>query len=490
MNTLYKVIILLYFIEISKSYLIVPLKYININATNNDIKTNYLSKLYSNNLYVNMSIGSNKEEIKGILDMGQVGFFIYENAYNYNSSSSFMRDNKTKNFYKRNNEEGYISNDTLCIYNLKDLNEPKIEKCNNENVVRFTLLKKDQKNLEQNIYENYAIVGLQLNDYFDENVMPLFIHSFKKADLIEYYIFSFIFNKEDINNDIIGYLLLGNDYEESEDIEIKQFSAVRKFGYPFWFFSFNQICVGLNNSYDTSSQNKFQSFHYKEVELVGSLPYIVGIYEYNIYIKFNFFYDLLSKKICNYTSVPINPDYSTFVCDSKSELFIEAFNTKFPKLYFQHNESNTTFILDKEDLFTYNLYNKSDNLIYFLVFFYNHNGQYDDITKFKLGIPFFKKYKFSFNTDARIIKYYEKVTNNNKNENNNSTDKENNYIAIKIIIIIFLLIIFFGLGVIFHKIITKSSRKKKANELDDDYEYPIINKNEKNNIVDINKEDE
>ena len=148
MNTLYKVIILLYFIEISKSYLIVPLKYININATNNDIKTNYLSKLYSNNLYVNMSIGSNKEEIKGILDMGQVGFFIYENAYNYNSSSSFMRDNKTKNFYKRNNEEGYISNDTLCIYNLKDLNEPKIEKCNNENVVRFTLLKKDQKNLE------------------------------------------------------------------------------------------------------------------------------------------------------------------------------------------------------------------------------------------------------------------------------------------------------------------------------------------------------
>ena len=171
-------------------------------------------------------------------------------------------------------------------------------------------------------------------------------------------------------------------------------------------------------------------------------------------------------------------------------MFIEAFNTKFPKLYFQHNESNTTFILDKEDLFTYNLYNKSDNLIYFLVFFYNHNGQYDDITKFKLGIPFFKKYKFSFNTDARIIKYYEKVTNNNKNENNNSTDKENNYIAIKIIIIIFLLIIFFGLGVIFHKIITKSSRKKKANELDDDYEYPIINKNEKNNIVDINKEDE
>ena len=487
MNIYY--IILLYFIEVAKTYLIVPLKFTNINASNDEIKTNYLSRLYSAYLYSNMSIGSNKEEIKGILDMEQIGFFIYENAYNYNSSSSFLKDNKTNQYYKRNNEEGFLSNDTLCIYNIKDINNPKIEKCNNENVVKFVLLKKEQKNIEQNIYENYSIIGLQLNNYYDENNMPLFINSFKKADLIEYYIFSFLFNKEDINNEIVGYLLLGYEYEESDDIEIKQFSSINKYGHSFWFISFDIICAGLNNSYDTSTQNLFFSFHSLDAELVGSLPFVVGTYDYNMYIKFHFFYYLLLEKICNYTAVPLNPDYSTYVCDSKSESFIKDYNTKFPKLYFQHNESNTTFILDKGDLFSYNLYNESDNLIYFLVFFYNHSGQYDAIKRLKLGMPFFKKYKFSFNTDAKIIKYYEKVVNKNKKDKN-EIEEEKNYTAIKIIIIILLLIIFFGLGVLFHKIITKSKRKKKANELDDDYEYPIINHNkEDNNDLGVNKED-
>ena len=471
MNIYYNLIILLYFIKLSKAYLIIPLKFTNINATIDDIKTNYLSKIYSDNLYLNISIGTNNETIKGLLDMGQVGFYIYENAYNYNSSSSFMKDNKTISFNKRNYEKGYISNDTLCIYNIKDITKPKIEKCTgNNNIIKFALL----KHIEDNIYANYSIVGLQQNDYYDENSVPLFIHSLKKGDLIDSYTFSFSFNnkekkekdkdkdKGDINNnEIIGYLFLGYEYEENEEFEIKQFSSVRKFGNPFWFISFSEICVGLNNSYDTSSQNKYQSFHYTEVELIGSLPYLVGIYEYNIYIKFHFFYDFLSSKICNYTGVPLNPDYSTFVCDSKSEIFMNALNTKFPKLYFIYNETNTTFILDKEDLFTYNLYNESDNLIYFLVFFYNHNGQYDDITKFKLGMPFFKKYKLSFNSDARIIKYYEKVNNKKKEEEKNIKNNEKVYLVIKIIVIIVLLIIFFGLGFLFHRIITKTPRKKR-----------------------------
>jgi hypothetical protein len=399
-----------------------------------------------------------------------------------------MKDNKTISFYKKNYEKGYISNDTICIYNIKDINKPIIEKCKNNNITRFALL----NNIEDNIYENYSIVGLQQNDYYDENSVPLFIHSLKKSDLIDSYTFSFIYNNNkdagDINN-IEGYLLLGYEYEETEEYEIKQFSTVRKSGYPLWSITFDQICVGLNNSYDTSSQNKYQSFYYKEVELIGSLPYLVGIYEYNVYIKFKFFYNLLTAKICNYTSVPLNPDYSTFICDSKSELFINEFKS-FPKLYFIYNETNTTFVLDKEDLFTYNLYNKSDNLIYFLVFFYNHNGQYDEIHKFKLGMPFFKKYKLSFNSDARIIKYYEKNKNKEEKKTTNNENEEKDYFIIKIIIIIILLIVFFGLGFLFHRIITKTPRKKKANEMDDDYEYNLVDKNKdnKDNNYCINEE--
>ena len=486
MNFLYKVTTIFCFLQLSNLALIIPLKNININVTNEEIKSNYLSKLYSNHLYIDLIIGSKKEEIKGILNMSQIGFYIYDNAYNYNNSFSFMKENKSRTFYKRNNEEGFISSDIICLNNIDTFKKNIIEKCKKSQNISFALLKCRQKNIDENINEKYSIIGLQLNDYNDEYIFPLFIHSLKKANIMDSYLFSFIFNKNEINNEEIGYLLLGNNTQNNENIEIKTFSAKRKYGHPFWGIYFDQINVGLNNSLEASKENNFKSLYYKDVELDASLPYIVGIYEYNIHMKFYFFYNLLSNNICKYITVPLNPDYSTFVCDSKNELFIEAYNTKFPKLFFVHIESNTTFILDKEDLFTYNLNNKSDTQIYFLVFFYNHQGKYDEITKFKLGIPFFKKYKFSFDSDNRVMHYYENTT-NKKRLDRSINDKENDKKIFKLFIIFFLLIIFFILGILFHKNIIKLPRKKIANELEDDFEYkakPIMS----DNNYDINKE--
>ena len=483
MNIKFILFIFFYFTRFSKPTLIIPLKFMYINATESEIKNDFLSNLYTKNFYMNMSIGSNKETIKGILNMTQIGFYIYENAYNYNNSSSFMKDNKTKDFYKRNREQGYTSNDTLCLDYINNIKNPKFEKCKNEKKVSFALMKSKQNNIDINLYENLSIIGLQQNDYFDENIVPLFIHSLKQANIIESYLFSIEYNNEEIKNDFNGFLKLGNESEISQNIEIKKFSTVRKFGFPFWGINFDQISVGLNNSFDNSKENLFQKFHYTDVEFDATLPYLIGIYEYNIYIKFNFFYQLLSDNICKYMNVPINPDYSTFVCDSKSNLFIEAFK-KFPKLFFVHIDSNSTFVLDKNDLFSYNPYNKSDTQIYFLVFFYNHEGQYDLITKFKLGIPFFKKYKFSFNSDDREMNFYEKLNSNKEKKVENKKLFRN---IILVIIIIFLLILFFILGVLFHRNIIKLPRKKKANELEDEYEYNPMNKNDSNNYI-INKD--
>ena len=53
----------------------------------------------------------------------------------------------------------------------------------------------------------------------------------------------------------------------------------------------------------------------------------------------------------------------------------------------------------------------------------------------------------------------------------NGNDKD--YTWLKILIIVFLLLIFFVLGILFHKNIIRLPRKKKANELEDDYEYTI-----------------
>ena len=476
---IFSLILLIILFEISNTKLILPLKFININQTYNKIEQDFLSSLYSDNIYLNISIGSNEEVIKGILDMEQIGFYIYENAYNYNLSSSFMKENKSQNFYKRNNEEGYISNDTICLNHINDIIKNKYEKCEDNKRVSFVLLKSNQK--EENIYERYSIIGLQQNDYFDENVIPLFIHSLKESNIIDSHLFSFYFNENEINSEFIGYLLLGNnsEIEENENIEIIKFSTERKFGFPFWGITFDQVSIGLNNSINTSEDNKYKTFSNNEVELVANLPYILGIYDYNVHVKFFFFYDLLLKNICKYVPVPYDPEYSTYVCDGKSDLFKQYYNTKFTNLYFIHKDSNTTFVLDKNDLFSYNLNNKSDTKIYFLVLFYNSLAYYDKIKRFKLGIPFFKKYKFSFHPEDRVINYYRNKTMNNNNEKEDKIKNNESFvILIKIIIIVVLLVIVFCLGILFHKYFVKSPKKKLANELDDDYEYktnPIIN---------------
>ena len=69
-------------------------------------------------------------------------------------------------------------------------------------------------------------------------------------------------------------------------------------------------------------------------------------------------------------------------------------------------------------------------------------------------------------------------TDNKENENNNNKKSEENpnkktYLILGIGGGGSLLIIFFILGFLCHKNIIKLPRKKKANELDDDYEYSI-----------------
>ena len=471
------ILIFVFIVQVYKSNYILPLYTTNIIANESTIKKDYLSKIYSSELYTNLIIGSNKEEIKGIINMTHHGFFIYENAYNYNSSSSFNIDSSGKLYEK------YLANDTLCLIpfeqkqNIQNIN---IKKCNNFDGVNFSFLKSNQEN---NIYDKYAILGLQ--QYDSREYIPLFIKSLKDTDMINSHTFSFHFLNNTKNGENEGHLLLGDeDYDEDNGI-LKRTLSNPKNGQVFWNLVFQKVIVGVKNSFNTSYDNHLKSFDTKLSQIIGNLPFIIGINEYKTYINSVFFNSLIIKDICSYKNVSIDDDYGTFVCDSQSDLFIENFKNSFPKLYFQHEELNKTFILDQYDLFSYNNIDKNDKNIYFLVFFANKKDPYRNpefpggtvIKRWKLGIPFLKKYKLSFNGDNRIITYYEKYNNNKTNNNNNGGDNlnedNNNSTFIKIIIIGVLLVIFFVLGILFHKNIIRLPRKKKANELEDDYEYTI-----------------
>ena len=80
---------------------------------------------------------------------------------------------------------------------------------------------------------------------------------------------------------------------------------------------------------------------------------------------------------------------------------------------------------------------------------------YNEIKRWKLGIPFLKKYKLSFNAENRIISYYDRIifddkthddNGNSNGQNLNGNDKD--YTWLKILIIVFLLLIFFVLGIL------------------------------------------
>ena len=92
-----------------------------------------------------------------------------------------------------------------------------------------------------------------------------------------------------------------------------------------------------------------------------------------------------------------------------------------------------------------------------------------------MGKPFAKKYQFFFNPDKKSIIFYS-LNNEGENENPNS----NNNILIFIILggIIFILLIIIGILVWKYLLREKYLRKKRANELDDDYEYTQKKKNE------------
>ena len=91
-------------------------------------------------------------------------------------------------------------------------------------------------------------------------------------------------------------------------------------------------------------------------------------------------------------------------------------------------------------------------------------------------IVFLKKYQFIFDNDQKTITYINKTLINDDKKDIKNNDS--NILILKIMIIIFL-IIGFILGLFFGKKLWDKNRKKRANELDDDYDYVDQNKEQK-----------
>ena len=111
----------------------------------------------------------------------------------------------------------------------------------------------------------------------------------------------------------------------------------------------------------------------------------------------------------------------------------------------------------------------------------------DNSYKWIFGKPLFKKYTTVFDQDKRIFGFYTET--GEYNNDNNEVNKSNNFKNWFYLIIIFASIFFIFciiLIVFFFKKFPFNKRKKKANELDDEYEYNSNNIDKKQNDLLIN----
>jgi hypothetical protein len=141
---------------------------------------------------------------------------------------------------------------------------------------------------------------------------------------------------------------------------------------------------------------------------------------------------------------------------------------------------------------SYDLFELISGKYYFLIIFKNNKTTTGDDSWY-LGEPFYRKYTFSINVDAKTIGFYDKkvnvkkvnkTKNNNKinstkilndddddeNKNNTNDNKSMNKILkyfLEIIIAIGIALLAYYIGVT-----VREKRKKRANELkDENYEY-------------------
>ena len=292
---------------------------------------------------------------------------------------------------------------------------------------------------EYNDKKQCAILGLKMNlPVYEYDRIQNFVKTFYVNENINSYQWTVKYTKDNEGLVIIGDSPLNYDpmfknkkYEEHQTQAIGESTTV-DFG-----IDFNEITFGSKD---------FEIKHAHFNHDLGVLLVNKIIYEK---IKDSFFVNYLGdKKIC--FEGWVYEKYGYIYCDCNK--FTDSDIKSLPKLIFKQTNMNYIFELNYEDLFS----KQKDGRIYFLIVFdLNYKT-------FKIGKPFLKKYSLTVDNKKNLITYFRI-----KEENE---DNGNSRIVWIVILSVFVVILAGTTGFFAYKFIKKKN-KKRANELDEDYEY-------------------
>ena len=441
---------------------------------------NFLKDNYKKDLIIEMNIGTPSQRID-----------IYVNSYSYCFEFKQSNSNSSSNYHPHQSSTFKINKNQQTnpfAYN-KLIHSTDLFTFNKNESYNLSFVSLEKLNISSN--KNISFIGeIGLNNqmtyllynYYSCNSL---INDLKSIKAIDNKIFSFKFE-----NKYHASFILGNDLFVYDPKYFKKEQYYTK--YFVLDFSFEYDNIYMNYSWNKNEYlNITGNSKRKEAIINLNSGFIIGTEDFRNFIHKIFFKYLVDKRICSLDLVNFNESEAKF----GNEFYVYSCNhmqftgqtsqrhqtinyySEFPNLVINSKSFEYDFEILKKDLFE-QIYSRD----YFLIIF-PKNIQ-DNKTKdiWYLGEPFYKRYPFTINLDAKTIGFYldKKIISESKlnvteglvkdvnNSNNNNSKVKDILIKIgEICLGIGLIILAYFIG-----IKVKEGRKKRANELkDDSYEY-------------------
>ena len=414
---------------------------INLNDVNDE---NYMRIKYDQKIYVELEIGHPPQKIPMTLKTLQFPTFIVSSEVKDNikvkfdpkKSDTFRNESSTPitETHRYDFAKSYFSKDILNI-------NPSLK---NFSFYLATEMPVTTKNISGEIgLSKYSPIVVQ---HYKESE---FLQQLLENKLINKKIFGIIYDTEYEGRLIFGAYMheIDKNYEEKymKEFELDT-SKVYHNNKEMWLMPFELNCLDGKNNSIIYNENTFGFLYYEYGLMIGS---------YNFQMNFvkNYF---LNKK-CENETVDASSHFTEYYCKNESQF------EDFPNITFvvKAKYGVYNFSFTKDDLFV----KRGNKYIFQIVFdiFVEQGPEY-----WNIGQTFFRKYAIFLKQEEKENKLAYYTYHKTGSEPDNGDDNTKMIIIIVLSVVLGLIII----GIILYFIyLYPKTRKKRAQELDDNYEY-------------------
>jgi len=463
------------FLRLSFSYVIIPLKYMPVYKINDTTPSSIMRNIIYTKAYASLDLGSPKQSIQIPLDFDSNDFYISEHGkYEFSREPSKFADLKFYNSSSSNSCEKVEEK----IYDGDNFDYSSYYK----DIFYF-----GEKEVELEFYLPIILkhpesggIGLQLWPKLEETTSTVddkrtFLRKLKNNKLIDEYYWSIFYDSKDYNKKE-GFILIGS-LPHNLDIDLGYYKKeyfnstyMKNINAEIW-VDLLKYRFKVDDIYAFEGNNKEKKINViifpenatnlKTIELDYHFSGIQISNRFQNYFE-KYFEEYITNEECFFGNFTLTRKKYFFYCKNDKNL-ISKIKKNFPGFNFKSHQLDFNFELVADDLFV-----EEKNFVYCIMFFDSSPGD-----MWIMGRPFLQKYQFIFNPDNKYINFYSNLdTINNDNTESNDSNTNSIYIILFAVISVSLIIILI-LGYLAYKFYfqLKFLKKKRANELDDDYDY-------------------